>query len=108
MNYMGFNVKLASDGNYIGTSIPSVRLFDVDDGTMVAKVTVNIPNYNHLLLPKHFFCHNYSENDGMADWLIENGCATMLIPDFTVGPFNCSAPIMKWKDGLPWKATTNQ
>ena len=48
---------------------PALELFDMEDGFPFAKCTVNIPG----LAKDEVAVKNYSENEGMLDFLLRNG-----------------------------------
>lgn len=44
-------------------------------GEHLATLSVNLPERCATLTPGQFFCKDWSENEGMADWLEENSIA---------------------------------
>ena len=44
-------------------------------GEPLATISVNLPERSATLTPGQFFCKDWSENEGMADWLEENAIA---------------------------------
>lgn len=48
---------------------PAIELYDLDDGFPFAKSTINMPG----LKEDEVAVKNYSENEGMLDFLVENG-----------------------------------
>lgn len=42
----------------------------------VATISCNIPDKSKSLSPGEFFCKDWNENEGMADWLVENKIAS--------------------------------
>ena len=49
----------------------AIQLNDAEDGMPIATATVNLPDLS--LEPDHVFIKGWSENEGMADALIEAG-----------------------------------
>jgi hypothetical protein len=49
----------------------AIQLIDAEDGEPVAIATVNLPE--HELAPDEVFIKDWSENDGMVEFLVENG-----------------------------------
>lgn len=45
-------------------------------GEPLATISVNLPERSATLTPGQFFCKDWSENEGMADWLEENKIAS--------------------------------
>lgn len=45
-------------------------------GEPLATLSVNLPDRMSSLSPGQFFCKDWSENEGMADWLEENKIAS--------------------------------
>lgn len=67
--YQGYNIHLSIKRYANGR--PCIELFDEDDGFPFARATANVtewqPGEDEILIK------NYSENEGLLDWLVSNG-----------------------------------
>lgn len=57
-------------GKY-SNNMPSISLFDVEDGSPVCVATVNLPEIN--VQEGHTLIKNYSENNGVLEALVKAG-----------------------------------
>lgn len=89
LNYKNFQVTVKKS-TYFNNNL-RVDLIDVEDGLTVATVSVNV---KHVPLEKdQIIVKDYSENEGMADWLLENKVAEKTDTHVFVGSSKC--PIFK-------------
>lgn len=58
------------------STIALIAVSDDHNREPVATISCNIPDKVKSLGPGEFFCKDWSENEGMADWLEENKIAT--------------------------------
>lgn len=58
-------------GEHYSNGRKAIELIDSEDGSPIARATVNLPN--DILDDNHVFIKNYSENEGMEDALINAG-----------------------------------
>lgn len=71
MNYKGYDdVQIAAD---VYRDSGRIALSIVDVEGPICRITTNLPDEE--LGDREIFVKNYSENDGMMDWLEENGIA---------------------------------
>jgi hypothetical protein len=68
MKYKQWNVELEL-GEYSNNRV-GISLIDSNDGEYVLTATINIPEVP--LADDEVIIKNYSENEGILDWLIEN------------------------------------
>lgn len=71
VKFKGWNCKL--EFGYYQNGSPAITLVDAEDGSPVAKATVNIPQYTSMLGDNQMFIKNYSENEGMLKTLVDAG-----------------------------------
>ena|SRR3990167_9921703 len=69
----------------------AVELVDADDGEPVCRVTTNIPDLP--LYKDEAFVKNWSENEGMLEWLVANKLAEDTGRWFRIG--SVTAPVVK-------------
>jgi hypothetical protein len=69
----------------------ALEIIDVEDGCPVMMATVNIPEAN--LKPDEVIIKNYSENEGVLEFLIENGIVSEPVRHISSGWVTC--PIVK-------------
>jgi hypothetical protein len=61
---------------YTQNSAPAlIAVSDDEVAEPVATLSVNLPDKTQTLSPGEFFCKDWSENEGMCDWLEENKIA---------------------------------
>ena len=77
-------------GKYVGGRT-ALALMHAEDGDPVACCTVNIPEAS--LGENEILVKNWTENEGMDDWLAENGIAKHTGRDVATG--YVSAPVME-------------
>lgn len=70
VNYKGSDCWLIQSQYGYGGS-PALQLIDAQDGEPVATCTVNMPDYN--LAEGEICIKDYSENEGMLDFLVKEG-----------------------------------
>lgn len=83
--YSEYNVSL-SWGNY-SNGRRALRLIDQEDGLPVMTVTVNVPDEE--LAENELIIKNYSENEGVLDFLLENDIVGPVKRTVFVGRMEC-------------------
>lgn len=83
----------------------SLQLMDAEDGTPVATASISIPDID--LDENEVIVKDYSENEGMLDFLLENNIAEMRSEYLEVGYNICSVvkllPEPEWQPAEPRK-----
>jgi hypothetical protein len=69
-------VRLITMQYAFNSTVALVAVSDDHVREPVATISCNIPDRAKSLRPGEFFCKDWSENEGMADWLEENKIAT--------------------------------
>lgn len=70
----------------------AIQLYDAEDGIPLCKATVNMPEIN--IEPDELIIKDYSENEGLFDWLVLN---EIVIPSITFANNGfVSCPITKF------------
>lgn len=92
MQYKDYDISLQW-GSY-PNGRPALQLIDTEDGQPVTVATVNMPEVS--LEDGEVCVKNYSENEGMLDWLVEND----LVQDTgkRVGSGYVQIPIVRLKE----------
>lgn len=70
LRYKDYNC-LVEISSYIDNYRPAIFLRDADDGEVITTATINLPEES--LNEGEVFIKNYSENEGILDWLINEG-----------------------------------
>jgi len=68
-NLSGTNYNVLLQKGFYNGKNPALELYDMEDGFPFAKCTVNIPG----LSKDEVGVKNYSENEGMLEFLVKNG-----------------------------------
>jgi len=92
--YAEYNVYLKKGKYWNGQT--SIVLIDDEDGCQVMVATVNIPDAQ--LEKDEVIIKNYSENEGVLDFLIENGITSK--PDRWIASGWVTCPVVKLLKGF--------